>query len=189
MSKDGKRERILNAAMDIFLKEGYDRATMKEIAKTAGVGKGTTYEYFPSKEALFYDVMQKGFRYFFTELSNAISGEGTVYEKMVRMYERHHQIFRTETRFRDLMMNDFGKISEELQVWLIEQEQAMINQLEEIVNDGIESGELRNVHPRIAASTMLHSLRVVYFYPLKDGETLEKLAEAQIDIFFGGVRK
>ncbi len=189
MNKDGKRERIIYAAMDVFSKAGYERATMQEIAKAAGVGKGTTYEYFPSKEALFYEVIQQGFRYFVTELSESLAGEGTVYEKMMRMYSRHQEIFQAESRFRDLMLNDFGKIPEELQFWLIEQEQAMTTLLEALIAEGIESGELRDVRPRVAASTLLHGLKVIYFYQLEEGETLESLVKEQINLLFGGLRK
>jgi AcrR family transcriptional regulator len=48
-----KRRQILDGARRVFLAHGFDGASMGEIAKAAGVSKGTLYVYFDSKEALF----------------------------------------------------------------------------------------------------------------------------------------
>ena len=48
-----KRRQILNGAREVFLARGFDGASMGEIAKVAGVSKGTLYVYFDSKESLF----------------------------------------------------------------------------------------------------------------------------------------
>jgi AcrR family transcriptional regulator len=49
---DKTRSRILNAALDLFRRKGFDPATMREIAAEAGVSLGNAYYYFDSKEAL-----------------------------------------------------------------------------------------------------------------------------------------
>ncbi|MFF5721585.1 TetR/AcrR family transcriptional regulator [Streptomyces buecherae] len=48
-----KREAILQAAVAIFLREGYDRASVDAIAEEAGVSKQTIYNHFGGKERLF----------------------------------------------------------------------------------------------------------------------------------------
>jgi AcrR family transcriptional regulator len=48
-----KRRQILEGARAVFLAQGFDAASMGEIARKAGVSKGTLYVYFDSKEALF----------------------------------------------------------------------------------------------------------------------------------------
>lgn len=48
-----KSRQILNGAREVFLAQGFDGASMGEIARAAGVSKGTLYVYFPSKEELF----------------------------------------------------------------------------------------------------------------------------------------
>jgi AcrR family transcriptional regulator len=53
-----RREQILKAALDVFIENGYDAATMPEIAKAAGVAAGTIYLYFPSKRELFVAVIK-----------------------------------------------------------------------------------------------------------------------------------
>jgi AcrR family transcriptional regulator len=48
-----KRRQILDGARRVFLADGFDGASMNDIARVAGVSKGTLYVYFESKEALF----------------------------------------------------------------------------------------------------------------------------------------
>lgn len=52
-SGDAKIRQILRGARAVFLRDGFDGASMNDIAREAGVSKGTLYVYFPSKEALF----------------------------------------------------------------------------------------------------------------------------------------
>lgn len=47
-----KRSRILDAAGELFLNQGVDKTKIIDIARSAGVAKGTVYEYFDSKEAI-----------------------------------------------------------------------------------------------------------------------------------------
>lgn len=52
--EDGaKRRQVLEGARKVFLADGFDGASMNEIARVAGVSKGTLYVYFPGKEDLF----------------------------------------------------------------------------------------------------------------------------------------
>jgi len=52
-AEGAKRRQILEGARQVFLASGFDGASMGEIAKAAGVSKGTLYVYFDSKESLF----------------------------------------------------------------------------------------------------------------------------------------
>src|SRR6201992_4190998 len=51
--ESAKRRQILDGARRVFLADGFDGASMNDIARVAGVSKGTLYVYFNSKEALF----------------------------------------------------------------------------------------------------------------------------------------
>lgn len=57
-AKQEKRLRIISAAAEVFSEKGYGGTIMADIAARAQVGKGTLYEYFDSKEALFFGVFQ-----------------------------------------------------------------------------------------------------------------------------------
>lgn len=54
-----KRRQIIAGARAIFLTQGFDAASMGEIAREAGVSKGTLYAYFDSKEALFQAIVHE----------------------------------------------------------------------------------------------------------------------------------
>jgi AcrR family transcriptional regulator len=51
--------RILEAALTLFREEGFDKATMRDIAAKAGVATGAAYYYYPSKEAIVMDFYQQ----------------------------------------------------------------------------------------------------------------------------------
>lgn len=55
-----KKELIMNAAMSLVKTNGITGLTVASIAKKAGIGKGTIYEYFKSKEEIFYETMKYG---------------------------------------------------------------------------------------------------------------------------------
>ncbi|HEX5424735.1 MAG TPA: TetR/AcrR family transcriptional regulator [Candidatus Acidoferrales bacterium] len=48
--KEATRQRILGTALRLFSKSGFEKPTVEEIAAAAGVGKGTIYNYFRTKE-------------------------------------------------------------------------------------------------------------------------------------------
>ena len=56
-----KRQLILESALTVFLNKGYEKAKIIDIAREAGIGKGTVYEYFSSKEHLFSCLMDNFF--------------------------------------------------------------------------------------------------------------------------------
>lgn len=53
-----KKQHIIQTAAAVFAQKGYAGTRMIEIADAAGIGKGTIYEYFRNKEALFFSVFQ-----------------------------------------------------------------------------------------------------------------------------------
>lgn len=53
MSKTATRDRILQAALQVFAEKGYHRAVVDDIVRASGTSKGAVYHHFPNKEALF----------------------------------------------------------------------------------------------------------------------------------------
>ena len=53
VDKEAKRKHILRSAMRVFAEKGVANTKMTDIAQAAGIGKGTIYEYFASREELF----------------------------------------------------------------------------------------------------------------------------------------
>jgi AcrR family transcriptional regulator len=58
VDRQAYRSDFIQRSTELFAKEGYTALTMREIAAHLGVSTGTLYHYFPSKEALFLDVVE-----------------------------------------------------------------------------------------------------------------------------------
>ncbi|MCL0075611.1 TetR/AcrR family transcriptional regulator [Dehalococcoidia bacterium] len=58
MGEKNRKQRILDAALEIFASKGFEGARIDEIAKTAGVNKALLYYYFESKEALLSELIE-----------------------------------------------------------------------------------------------------------------------------------
>jgi AcrR family transcriptional regulator len=54
-----KRQAILDIAAEVFREMGFERASMSEICRRVGGSRATVYNYFPSKETLFFEVMHQ----------------------------------------------------------------------------------------------------------------------------------
>lgn len=53
----GTRQALIEAALDVFVRRGFARATTREIAREAGVAEGTIYRHFDDKHVLFAEVL------------------------------------------------------------------------------------------------------------------------------------
>lgn len=65
IDKKEKKDKIVLAAIETFVLKGFDKSTINDIANTAGIGKGTIYEYFKSKE----EIIDFSFQYFIKVVS------------------------------------------------------------------------------------------------------------------------
>ncbi|NOZ74934.1 MAG: TetR/AcrR family transcriptional regulator [FCB group bacterium] len=58
MTIDNKAEKIIQAAIQVFAEKGLEKGKIADIARKAGIGKGTVYEYFSSKDEIFSAIEQ-----------------------------------------------------------------------------------------------------------------------------------
>lgn len=72
LRKGRKFDQVLEGARAVFLREGFEGASVDEIAGESGVSKATLYSYFPDKQSLFLAVITSGCQ---TQASNAMAGE------------------------------------------------------------------------------------------------------------------
>jgi AcrR family transcriptional regulator len=80
-----KRRQILDGARAVFLAQGFDAASMGEIARTAGVSKGTLYVYFDSKELLFQAIVAEQCRAQAEQVFSLDPGDHDVKEVLTRL--------------------------------------------------------------------------------------------------------
>jgi AcrR family transcriptional regulator len=81
-------QRILDAAAQLLERLGYSRVTIDDIAKHAGVGKGTVYLHWPNREALFMAVLQRELVQFIDELAPTLrdNPEELLMHRLVRHF-------------------------------------------------------------------------------------------------------
>jgi len=87
------KEKIVDAALATFSKNGYDRTRMDDIAEAANVSKGTLYLYFKNKEELFYAISERNIR----ELKEQLSTLLTKSEDLISSAENFYENFRSNT--------------------------------------------------------------------------------------------
>ncbi len=68
LSRDDRREAILDAAGEVFGAKGFDATRMDDVAGAAGIAKGLLYKHFASKDALFEALIDRQGRVYVTEL-------------------------------------------------------------------------------------------------------------------------
>ncbi len=153
-----RRQAILDAASRIFAQKGFERATLDEIAEAAEFGKGTIYNYFSSKEELFFTLLEEGRRYFQDMIQQALATAKTGKEKIeryidvcfafFRSHENHFKIFSIEVH--QPMNHFYGDIQQRLQANIEESVQFLAN----ILQEAMHSGEIIETDPRRLARTL-----------------------------------
>jgi AcrR family transcriptional regulator len=74
--KEQRRQALLDAAEALFLEHPDRMANVSEVAETAGLGKGTVYLYFPSKEEMLLALHERHVTHFFEELMKKLAEPG-----------------------------------------------------------------------------------------------------------------
>lgn len=88
-----KRNRILQAAIRAYGRYGYEKTTVEDIARRAGVGKATIYYHFNGKDHIFEAAVKQEIEAFFAELQQAVDDAGN-----------------TEARFRVLLKTALAQL-------------------------------------------------------------------------------
>src|SRR6187455_1978641 len=82
------RPRILLAARERFRESGVDGASLRAIARDAKTSIGMIYYYFPTKDDLFFAVVEESYEKILADIEQVLSSAGTAEERLVRLSER-----------------------------------------------------------------------------------------------------
>jgi AcrR family transcriptional regulator len=150
--KQISRRKILDAAREVFFRDGFMAANLDEVAQKAGVAKGTLYRYFENKAELYVAVLAHNGELFKQRMNEAVSGDLGAADRIRRVskfYFDHwirnrdyFQIFwaiENQAVIGELPPGVLGEVSN---LWA-----ECIEILAEIVADGVESGEFRESDP------------------------------------------
>lgn len=84
--REVRRQRIMDAAEQVFAEKTFDRVNMREIAAAAGVSPATIYTYFPDQEALFIETALRGAERLRDRFDAASQGENPSPAETARLY-------------------------------------------------------------------------------------------------------
>src|ERR1044072_2397431 len=94
---EARPEEILDAAQQVFGESGFARAKLDDIARLAGVSKGTLYLYFDSKETLFREMVRAKAVATLREGEAFVEGyTGSSRDLLIEFLRRKHQLLRDE---------------------------------------------------------------------------------------------
>ena len=79
--------KITGAALEVFAEYGYYGATMKHIMQVSGLSKGLVYHYFPSKEKIFFHLVESALEISKNAWTEAINIPGTAWQKIEKLSE------------------------------------------------------------------------------------------------------
>jgi len=82
-SRERTRRQLLEAAAELFARDGYDATSVEDVAEAAGYSKGAVYYNFSSKTELFDALVTQHIGELVFELETALAGAQTIEEKLV----------------------------------------------------------------------------------------------------------
>jgi AcrR family transcriptional regulator len=171
---ESKRQAIIQAAAEVFREVGFERASMSDIRERIGGSKATLYNYFPSKEKLFFEVMHQAKELELEAITSELDADA---DDLKRELVRFGQKFMTVLYSADAIAvrrlaiaesrhSDIGKLSFEQATVPIEK------QVAEFLRKVMKRGALRTADPKIAA---------IHLLSLLESELLQRVLLGVID--------
>ena len=157
---EAKRQAILQAATEVFREVGFERASMSEIRSRVGGSKATLYNYFPSKEKLFFEVMYRATELELGAIGATLDPEGAdVKQELLRFGQKllpalysPEAIAIRRVAIAESANSEIGKVVYEGSVLPMEKHVA------EFLRRAMKRGSLRSGDAKIAAMQLLSLL-------------------------------
>src|SRR2546425_336286 len=140
----GLRATILRAAETIFARHDYHEVQMDDVVEACGVGKGTLYRYFPSKQELYLAVMFEGIARLRAELEAAIGTKEPPVRKIRHIVHRTLAHFWDRRFFFSLIHRNEHKPEGEAREWLRHRE-ALSGLIEDTLQAAMVAGHVRAI--------------------------------------------
>lgn len=188
--RDDKRRAILDAACSVFAQKGFDRARVEEIAVRAGVGKGTIYEYFPSKKDLYKEMVETTIGAYAEALAEAVANEREPRLKLLAAIRCTLTVADRNRSFARLIMEPPGGLGENLRRHMWTTRESYVRLLQGVIEEGIARGDFRPVDAHLAAVTLVGAYKSAFFQRIfgdKPLTTPEEAAQQVLDLLLAGL--
>jgi len=194
--KAARPAEIVTAALEVFVQRGFAAARLEEVARRAGVTKGTLYLYFKSKEALFKAVVRETIVPVIAQgeaLAQSFTGTAReLVERLVREYWR--LVGETELAgIPKLMMAEAATFPQLTRFYYEEVVTRGHRLMAGVIERGIKSGEFRKVDvataAKLAMSPLMHATvaRRAFASCMPEGFDVGKYLDTHIDLYLHGI--
>lgn len=189
-----KRECILAAAVKAFTRFGFKKAVVDDIAREAGVAKGTVYLAYESKEDLFYQAVHRQVREWASEVSKLIDPRKPADEVLREVALAGIAYLDEHPLCRDLFLGIYHGILPNWSVRLEELRELGHTLVVEILRLGIKQGAFRPGIDVDEVARLLQDLQVsTYLRQVRNSgdasDWLERRATAAFDLILNGLRR
>ena len=182
--KNTKRDMILETAYDLFLNKGYWDTKIIDIADAAGIGKGTVYEYFESKDEIFFELFKTrvaaGYENISELLDKKIPCEKKVKEYLDIELTNSSKYTINKSFLIDLMMKSDAFRNPALIESIHELVKKKFSILLGIIKEGINTGEFRKTDPELAAISLMGAINFFISINYMHIEPFELLPQRKI---------
>ncbi len=162
-----KRERITAAAVEVFSQAGFNGADVAEIARRAGVAKGSIYNYFSNKEDLYVFVCRDGLDRSRQTVYGAIDPEWDIYRQIEHIFRQGKTFVLEHPDYLRLYINISSAGMESFAEQLtMEVEKHTADHLKKLLHDGISQGLVRSDIDVDMAAFTINGLYIVFMFSL-----------------------
>ena len=192
---EGKRERILDAAIKVFAAEGFYNAKVSQIAHEAGVADGTIYLYFKSKDDLLINLFEDRMEMVNANLREAIETESTAVARLRRIVKLHLELVEQNRDMAEVISVELRQSSKFIREYSNPKFAEFLRTIAGAVVEGQRTGELRTgIDPYVFARALFGALDEIALAWLvkhpgsKASIELPRAAEQLGDLFIDGLR-
>jgi AcrR family transcriptional regulator len=185
------RQRILESAILCFTESGYDKTGVAKICRTAGVSKGAFYHHFPTKQALFLDLLNLWLKDLDAEiikLRNQASDIPSALTQIASMVRQVHEVGQGQL---PMFLAFLNQAAREKSIWAatISHYRRYQDIFTEMIQAGIDEGSIANVDPQTTAKALVSlGVGLVLQGTLEDDRTdWGLITENSMQIFLHGL--
>lgn len=184
-----RRQEILEAATAIFAESGYRCTDLQDVADRLGVGKGTLYRYFPTKQALFQAAVDRVMIGMRDAIDGAVEGAEDPLERIRRGVRAYLCYFDKHPEFVELLMQERAEFRDRKKPTYFEHREKNIGRWREVYRGLMAEGRVRSIPvDRITdvVSNLLYGAMFTNYFAGRR-KSLADQADDVLDIFFNGI--
>lgn len=172
--KIDRRKNIVEAATKSFTLFGYKATSMEQVAKLAGVGKGTIYTFFNNKQELLHEIIQELIGEMKESVVDVLDSDIPFLEKI------NHCLFEMMTLRKKqefiAKMTDEARVlgTEEVKQEIIHFEHSILSFTEQYLSKAMEKNEIKTCDPKVTAFLFVKMYRSFVFDWEKENNPLTK---------------